>query len=563
MGGPWPPDFMALLLKRKFICAVNGLKALRGWKLAKNSLFLGAGLLMLSVMYMGFWRLLKYLEAVQLIGPMLSWKLTSMVLLITFTMIIVSSIIISMTTLYYSFDLKFLFSCPLGARTLFLDKAIETVFYSSWTLFMAILPYILALGRVKGFGTGFYLSYAALMLPFVLLAGAFGIVFSMLVMYIFPSSRTRDVTWLLGSVSVAFVYMAARFSKPEQLLRPDALAVVAQYIEFLQSPTAPYLPSWWVTRAMMAYSSGQWADFWLYAMVLSAAALALYGFMYYLAGFMYAPGFSGAQSSAKFHGRNIMRWEQRLALKNGRFKTALTLYWKDRLLLLRDARYWSQAILIAALIVVYLFSVRQLPLDTPDLKSLVSFLNIGVAGFVVAAIGLRFTFPAISLEGNSFWLLKAAPVPASRIMAEKLALSAFPSMLLGLVLISFSNYLLNADLFVSAISVFTILTASLTLSVMGIGLGALFPDFKVENIHQLESSYGGFIYMACAMGYLALVVGIEAWPVQMHFAERFGRKNPWNLRIIGLCSLMFVLLNAAAMIVPWKLGLKNLEGQEV
>ena len=38
---------------------------------------------------------------------MLSWKLASMVLLITFSMVIVSSIIISMTTLYYAFDLKF------------------------------------------------------------------------------------------------------------------------------------------------------------------------------------------------------------------------------------------------------------------------------------------------------------------------------------------------------------------------------------------------------------------------------------------------------------------------
>ncbi|MCX5786091.1 MAG: hypothetical protein NTX59_10415 [Elusimicrobia bacterium] len=554
---------MPLLLRRKFICAVNTLKGLRGWKLVKNLLFIGVGLLMLSIMYAGFWRLLRYLEAVQLIGPILSWKLTSMVLLMTFSMIVVSSIIISMTTLYYSSDLKFLFSCPLPERSIFLDKAGETVFYSSWTLLLAILPYILALGRVKGLGAGFYLSYAALMVPFVLLAGAFGIIFSMLVMYAFPSSRTRDITWLLGSVSVAFVYMMVRFSKPEKLIRPDALAVVAQYIEYLQSPTAKYLPSWWVTKAMIAYSSGHWADFGLYAIALFAAGLALYGFMYYLAGFVYARGFSGAQSSARFHGKNKMLWEQSLALKSVRFKTALTLYWKDRLLLLRDARYWSQIILIAALIVVYLFSVRQLPLETPDLKSLISFLNIGVAGFVVAAIGLRFTFPAISLEGGSFWLLKAAPVTASGIMTEKLLLSAVPSMLLGFVLISFSNYLLNADRFVSALSVFTIVTAALVLSVMGIGLGALFPDFKVENIHQLESSYGGFIYMAASMGYLGLVVAIEAWPVQMHFAEHFGRKNPWDFRIIGFCALMFLLINAAALIVPWKLGLRNLEKQEV
>ncbi|MBI5743137.1 MAG: hypothetical protein HY952_01170 [Elusimicrobia bacterium] len=554
---------LGLLLARKGRTFINTLLALRGWRLAKNAMFGGVGALMLSALYAGFWRLLNYLEGVQLIGPMLSWKLTSMVLLMTFTMVIVSSIIISMSTLYYSFDLKFLFSCPLNLRSIFMDKALETVFYSSWTLVLAILPYILALGRIKALGAGFYLAYCGLMVPFVMLAGAAGIIFSMTVMYLFPSSRTRDITWLLGSLSVAFVYVMFRFSKPEKLLRPDSLEVVAQYIQYLQSPTAPYLPSWWVTKAMTAYSAGHWPAFWLSALVLCGAAAAVYGFIYFLSGRLYMRGFSGAQGSPRFRGGRATLPEQKLAQRFPALRIPLTLYWKDRLALGRDARYWSQIILIAALIAVYLFSIRQLPLDTPDIRSLVSFLNVGVAGFVVAAIGLRFTFPAISLEGNSFWLLKSAPAGTAEIMREKLMVSMVPSALIGLILITISNHLLNADLFVSLLSAFTILTASLVISVMGIGLGAVFPDFKVENIHQLESSYGGFLYMACAMGYLSLVVAVEAWPVQMHFAQRFGRAHAWDPAGVALCAGVFLLLNFTAVYVPWKIGLRNLERYEV
>jgi len=551
------------LLGRKLRTFKNRLTALRGWELVKTIMFLSVGLLMLLALYGGFWRLLAYLEGVQLIGPMLSWKLTSMVLLITFSMVIVSSIIISMTTLYYAFDLKFLFSCPIDLRALFMDKALETVFYSSWTLILAIFPFIIALGRVKGLDAGFYLSYVLLMIPFVMLAGSFGIIFSMLVMYFFPSSKTRDITWLLGSLSVGFVYVAFRFSKPEQLLRPDSLQVVAQYIRYLQAPTAPYLPSWWVTKAMAAYSAGNWGSFLLNAGVLFLAAAVVYYIIYLMAGRFYMRGFSGAQSSPRFRGLRADLPEQRLAARYGRFRTLLTMYWKDRLMLLRDARYWSQLILIAALILVYLFSIRQLPLDTPDLKSLVSFLNVGVAGFVVSAIGLRFTFPAISLEGNSYWLLKSAPLAVSAVMWEKLLISALPSLVIGLVLITVSNHLLHADLFISVLSTFTIAAASVAISVMGIGLGASFPDFKVENIHQLESSYGGFIYMACAMGYLSLVVGLEAWPVQMHFAGRLGRANPWDMRGVALCAASFILLNLAALILPWKLGRRSLERYEI
>lgn len=554
---------LPLLLARKVNTFRNALLSLRGWKLTKSLMFATVGLLMLAALYAGFWRLLNYLEGVELIGPMLSWKLTSMVLLMTFAMVIVSSIIISMTTLYYSFDLKFLFSAPLDLRSIFMDKALETVFYSSWTLVLAILPYIIALGRVKGLDPGFYLSYALLMVPFVMLAGAFGIFFSMLVMYAFPSSRTRDITWVLGSLSVAFVYVVFRFSKPEQLLRPDSLQVVAQYIHYLQSPTATYMPSWWVTKAMVAYSAGHWGPFFLYAGALCLAAGAVYLLIYQMCGRYYMRGFSGAQSAPRFRGRRRVLPEQRLLRRWPAFRTTLTMYWKDRLSLSRDARYWSQIILIGALIAVYLFSIRQLPLDTPDMKSMVSFLNIGVAGFVMAAIGLRFTFPAISLEGNSYWLLRSAPVTTASLMREKLLISMLPAMLVGVILVSVSNYLLGADFFISALSVLTIAVAAAAISVMGIGFGALFPDFNVENIHQLESSYGGFLYMACAMGYLSLIVGAEAWPVQMHFAARFGRENAWDMRGVALCAAVFLLLNAAAFYIPWKAGLKNLERHEI
>ena len=48
----------------------------------------------------------------------------------------------------------------------------------------------------------------------------------------------------------------------------------------------------------------------------------------------------------------------------------------------------------------------------PELRSLISFLNIGTAGFVLSALGLRFTFPAVSLEGRAWWIARTAPVTA-------------------------------------------------------------------------------------------------------------------------------------------------------
>lgn len=551
-----------ILYKRKFKTFINKIRNLSSWEIIKNFLFILAGSAILTGLYFGFLRILRYLEKVEIIGPLLSWKLTSMVLLITFSMIVISSIIISMTTLFYSSDLKFLFSCPVPIRVLFLDKAIETTFYSSWTLVLAIFPYVIAFGHVKSLGMGFYVSYVLLMIPFIMIASSIGIIFSMIVMSVFPSSRTRDITWILGSFSVAIIYLIIRFSKPEKLARPDILEVVAEYLQFLQAPTMTYLPSWWLTKGMMSLSAGKWLIFAEYASYLVLTFILIYFFMYYLSGFLYTKGFNGAQEGKRFKGKNVLGFEQKLILRNFSSKILLTLLWKDRLLFIRDARYWSQVILIIALIMVYLFSVRQLPIDTPSLKSLVSFLNIGVAGFVVAAIGLRFTFPSISLENGNYWILKSAPISPEKVMIGKLLISGIPSIIIGIILVSISNYLLNADTFVSVISLITIIIASFVISVMGIGFGAIFPDFKLDNIHQIESSYGGFIYMITSIGYLFLIISIEAWPVRMHFMEKFGRQNPWDSGIIIFCAVAFVVLNFFAASFFWKLGLKNLKKLE-
>lgn len=547
------------LFNKKIRGAYNDMHSVRGWELVKTAALGFAGFMLLVVMYLGFHKVLKYLEEVQLIGPILSWKLTGMLFLMMFAMIIVSSIIISMTTLYYSYDLKFMFSCPLTRRTVFMDKAMDTVIFSSWTLVVAFVPFVLALQHVKHLSSSFMVSYLFLMIPFVMLAAACGIFFSLFIMYAFPSSRTRDITWVLGSLSVALVYVMFRFAEPEKLLRPDSMQVIAQYIEFLQAPTAPYLPSWWATKAMMAFSSGNWVVFARFFALLTGVAAAVYTLMAYICDFFYMRGFNGAQGSPRFRGKRKKLSEQRLISLFPSLATPLSMYWKDRFMLLRDAKYWSQIILIFALVAVYLFSIRQLPLDTPAVKNFVCFLNITAAGFVVAAIGLRFTFPAISMEGGGWQLMRSLPVRIETVMLEKLLISWPSAAAIGLVLIMVSNHILEADLFVSVLSSVSILFISGGITAMGIGFGAIFPDFRAENIHKLESSYGGFFYMVASMAYLGLIVACEAWPVHAHYLGGFaGPMTRWRFFMIMTCSISFIVINFLAVFIPWKIGVKNL-----
>lgn len=553
-----------LLLRRRVLSLRNTIAAFTLYERARNSAFMLAGLGLLFGLYVGFYRLLAYLSTVPLIGSLLLWKLTAMMLLATFTMVVISSLLTSLTTLYYSYDLKFLMNAPIGQRTVFLDKSLEAIFFASWMIGLVLVPYVSALVRVNGYDAGFFAAFLALTAPFLMLAASFGIAFTLILLYCFPSSRTRDVIWVLSSLSLSLVYVLLRYAKPERLVRPDALRFVADYLNFLQAPTAPYLPSWWLTRALSAYVGGKMDVFWGYSGLLCLSTAAVYGGLLFLAGKLYFTGYSGAQEGSLK--RLPLCVEEMPELRMVRFlgleRPLAPLFWKERTAFFRDVKHWSQILLIMGLIFVYLFSIYRLPLDNADLKTLISFLNIGTAGFVIAALGLRFTYPSISLEGRSWWLVKAAPVALKTVMRQKLLFSLIPMTGMALTLGLVTNHLLAADPFTSWISVLSLLIITWALCVMGVGFGALFPMFNVENIHQIESSLGGFVYMASSLFYIAATIMILSWPMNMHFQERFGRPQAWSWPLAALSLAALALLNAAAFVLPWKLGRKSLEAHE-
>lgn len=555
---------MRLLLLRKLLCSWNRLRTMTAWERGRNTAFVLVGLWMLAGLHYGFHRLLAYLASVELIGLLLIWKLAAMALLTTFGMTLLSSLIISLSTLFYARDLPFLLRSPVSLRTVFFDKSLETAFFSSWMIALAILPFVLALAQVLQLGWGFLAAFLGLSVPFLLCAAALGMLFTLVLMYAFPSSRTRDVVWVLSSLSVAALYTLLRFSEPEKLIRPDAMRLVAEYLGYLQAPTAPYAPSWWLTRALAAYAKGNWPVFWRQAALLCAAAAAAYGLLLWLAGRLYARGYSGAQESRRAR-RPVdvpKPPELSLAERLGAGRTVAVLYWRERLCFLRDVKHWSQLVLIGALLCVYLFSISRLPLDTPDLKSLMCFLNIGIAGFVLSALGLRFTFPSISLEGRSWWVVRSAPLTVDALLLQKWLFSLFPMLLIATALVALSNHLLLADRFVGRLSLATIWLAVGALTAMGVGLGALFPRFQVENIHQIESSAGGFVYMACALAYVGFVVASEALPVRMHFMAKFGRPDAWDPAVLAVSGAALAAGTALAVLAPLALGRRRLERYE-
>jgi ABC-2 type transport system permease protein len=243
---------------------------------------------------------------------------------------------------------------------------------------------------------------------------------------------------------------------------------------------------------------------------------------------------------------------------------------KDIRIFFRDTSQWSQLFLLLALMIVYIYSFKLLPLErsplpTAFLQNLISFLNLGMVGFVTSAVAVRFVFPAVSLEGEAFWIVRSSPLDLKDFLWAKFWSSVLPLLMLSEVLIVLSNIMLQVSPLMMLIGVVTVFLMTFGISAMGVGMGAVFPRFRYENVAQIPTGFGGITYMLITMLFIGAVISLEAWPVYRLIVAHTARAK-FSSRIvtgIGLPFLAVLALNALAVILPLRIGLKRLLDREI
>jgi ABC-2 type transport system permease protein len=317
----------------------------------------------------------------------------------------------------------------------------------------------------------------------------------------------------------------------------------------------------------MAGIGGQ-AMFHLLLVWSGAAALAF--LIAWAADACYFSGFAKAQTSAEklFPHRNNSGAEQR-PLPKLLSGPAWAFAVKEVRAFFRDQTQWPQLFLIAALIVIYLYNFSVLPLGqsktkTIFLQNIFSFLNMGLASFVLTAVSARFVYPAVSFEGEAFWIVQAAPISIRTFLWVKFGVYYLPLLILAETLIVSSNLLLQVTPFMMVLSVVTVFLMVPGVVALGVGLGAAYPDFRSENPAQSVTSFGGLLFMLLAVGFIAVVIVLEAGPVYQWFmADLYGRSLTglqWLWFVVSF--LLVVALCVLAVVVPMRLGELRLRGEE-
>jgi len=509
-----------------------------------------------------FAKLLAYFQSVEVFGLLVAERLLSMIFVTFFSMLILSNIITSLSTYFLSQDLQMLFSAPISVAKLYGARFIETVVQSSWMVLLFGLPVFLAYGVVLRAEGWYYVCLPVVVVPFLVIPAAVGVMVTMILVNVFPARRIKDLLLLMSIIFVVVLVLAFRFLQPEKLVDPEAFASMAEFLAALQAPTFPFLPSTWAVRALVPPLLGHAGETLFYVLMLVSTALALIVIGNLVSEALYFAGFSKAQEAtrARLSKGALLDWGMRILFRPFHPATR-ALMTKDVKSFLRDTTQWSQLLLMLALVVLYLYNIKVLPLDkapiaTVYLKNMVSFLNLGLAGFVLSAIAVRFIFPSISLEGDHWWLLRGSPLSLRRLLWSKFWAGLVPLLVLAEVLVVLSNRLLHVSPIMMAVSTGTIVLMTVGIVALGVGMGAVFPRFHVESLTQISMGFGGIVYMIMCMAFIGAIVLLEASPVYLLFMEEIGMGaiSPGEWAWIWGSFALVVVIGVVAVVLPMRIG---------
>lgn len=557
------PSFIHLLAPKWQSMRARAIKTQTGT--VGRSVVLGiVGLAFWGFIFAVLYRLLVYFRGIPEIGPLLAGKLLGLILVSFFGMLLLSNVISALSTFFLARDLDLLVAGPVDWLRLYVAKLIETCAHSSWMVVLMAVPMFAAYGVVYDGGPMFALVVFSVFVPFLVLPTVVGTAITVILVNAFPARRTKDILSVIAVLAAGGVVLLFRLTRPEQLSRPEGFRSLIEFISVLRAPTSPWLPSEWVQTAVMSWLGEEPDALPLYLLWSTAAAFVVIGAMVHRS--LYSKGFTKAQESGD-------RWVRQNAF-SAAFQKIISplgmirreLVMKEVRLFFRDTTQWSQLILLAVLVVVYIFNIKFLPIRgegvTFFVANLVPFLNLVLAGFVLASIAARFIFPGVSLEGRTMWLLRSSPLAMRDLLWSKFWVGTIPLLFFAVGLVLTTGLLMEVSQFILVVSVLTITMMTFAISGLAIGFGTLFPRFETENAAQIPTSFGGLLFMMASIVVIGIVITLEARPVFSYLAsvsfgaERDPMEMYWGFGVSALVCLF-------ATLAPIRMALRRLEQLEV
>ena len=499
------------------------------------------------------------------IGPILVERLMALMFAAVFAMLVMSTIVTSLTTLYHAPEVGALLVLPLSSTAIFIVKAIEVSLLAGWAPLFFLGPVVLAYGLMLHRSWSYYVTIGIALPWFLALACMVGLLLVVLLARWCP--RWRWSRWWLSVPVVGalwLVWLACHLPDTPDVSTTQVITIANQLFHHTAFIRWPWNPTYWLTESLTAAMRSQWSRAVGMGAVLVSTAFLAAQLLEALASRQYFASWSRVSSWPTAH---RVRSTVRQPFLRWRWPWARTIQWlimvKDARLFVRDPAQWSHVVIFFGMLAVYILNLRTMPynLSSAFWQHTIAFLNLAATTLTMAMLNVRFIFPQLSLEGRRAWIMRLAPVSWAQILDAKWWAGVIGSLLVTEVLVVGSSLMLRLTPRMMSLACAVILVMCCAIVGLAVGLGARYPNFKQDNPARIISGFGGTLLLVLTLAYVAVMMCLGATPLQwwVHGALQSSvvlQRIAWGLGALALgCS-------GVAALVPLRIGLRHVERQE-
>jgi hypothetical protein len=539
---------------------VNGFRRARpAEKVGRIVLLLFLAAVMAGVFF-GTRSLLWFLESAELAAavpdlPFFIRSVPALVMGTAFLGILLTSFGVLLQALYLSGDMDFLLAAPIPIRAVFLSKLMQAIIPNFGLVCLLALPLLFGLGAAGGYRAAYYPLVVAALAALALAGAGMAALLVMGVVRIFPARRVAEVLGFVGAVVTIICSQSGQFAR---LSDPsgDQLVQAAAMVTRFDSPWSPLA---WAGRGLVGIGEGQ---LWPGAGML-LATVALSGIVFAVALVaaerLYYTGWASVSvgGARRRPGRGRARAAAKPIERRRRASPVRAIMAKDFILLRRDLRNLSQIITPVIMGLIYTVLLVRSGGEPPPgrgeapewfmqaFRDLLVFGDMAIALFVGWMLLGRLAMMGFSQEGRHYWLLKAAPVSAERLLLAKFLVALIPALALGwafLLVLALGRGVALAD------AVFTLVAVGLCYAAVAgvnVAFGVAGAVFDWEDPRRMVRGASGCLSTIVSLLVLGLCLVFFVAPT---LATAFLELPPALGKIAGLA--LGGLASAACAVVP-------------
>ncbi len=564
---------LGLLLRVNSLQSWRRLKAVRQQSRLLSTLIGGFVIGYVLVSFWLFERGLRFVGMFPGLGSLLIERLMFLLFAFLFVLLVFSNIVISYSNLFRNREAAFLLTLPLPPQAIFQWKFLESVVLASWAFVFLVAPLLVAYGWRMAVAWDYYVVTPLLVALFIVLPGVAGAWTTLqLARYLDRRSFQIVALGLSFALLIAAVFWLRTTPVTDEMFETRVLVVLDQLLIKTRFAQFPFLPSYWLSSAVLQWAEGAVAGAVFFVLVL-LSYVGLFGLLAFTrtGGLFY-------EAMSAVHSRGSVLWQWRwFTARQERRRTELAgpgwlerclaqlrfltpdvrgLAVKDLRVFWRDTTQWGQTLVLFGLLGAYIVNLRHFSqqYSNPFWVHLVAHLNLGACALNLATLTTRFVFPQLSLEGKRFWIVGMAPLGLRRVVWVKFGLALVASLLITLGLMTMSCQMLQIPAGRTVYFLAAVAVMAFALNGLAVGLGALYPNFREDHPSKIVSGFGGTLCLVLSFAYIVVSVVLLAvgtpWPwTRGGEASLLSALTAWTA--FGLASLVTGGL-------PLRLGLRQM-----